>query len=186
MSGCPRRGSCGPAPAPELLSGSRTEHPLVPEGGSRSGKFGLALKAWVTDLDKDGDMDIVEAECDTLDTRVFWWENKNNNKKWKFHLISENSTNQDFHTLAVLDFDNDGDEDVFSGGGPLSSGTHQWIIWENSLGDASKWEKHIILEGYRCHEAKAADVDGDGDIDICAKPWHGNVHVYMENKLIQK
>jgi len=25
-------------------------------------------------------------------------------------------------------------------------------------------------------------VDGDGDIDICSKPWHGNVHVYLENK----
>jgi len=165
---------------------SWTEHLLIPDGGSRSGKYGLALKAWVTDLDKDGDLDIVEAECDTLDTRVFWWENKNKGKKWKFHLISKNSTNQDFHSLAVIDFDNDGDEDIFSGGGPMSTGNHKWIIWENSLGDASNWNEHVILEGFRCHEAKAADVDNDGDIDICSKPWRGNVHVYMENKLIDK
>jgi hypothetical protein len=163
---------------------SWTEHPLIPKGGSRPGQYGLALKVWVTDLDRDGDQDIIEAECDTLDTRVFWWENKNNGKKWKFHLISENSTDQDFHSLAVMDFDNDGDEDVFSGGGPMTTGEHQWIIWENTASDASKWEKHVILEGYRCHEAKAADVDGDGDIDICSKPWNGNVHVYLENKLI--
>lgn len=164
---------------------SWTEHPLIPKGGSRSGKYGLALKSWVTDLDKDGDMDIVEAECDTLATRVFWWENIKNRKKFKFHLISENYTDQDFHSLAVMDFDNDGDEDVFSGGGPMTSGTHKWIIWENTK-DATTWKKHVILEGYRCHEAKAADVDGDGDIDICSKPWSGNVHVYLENKLIQK
>ena len=163
---------------------SWTEHLLIPEGGSRPGKYGLALKTWVTDLDKDGDLDIVEAECDTLDTRIFWWENKNNGLKWSFHLISENSTNQDFHTLAVFDFDNDGDEDIFSGGGPMSVGKHQWIIWENTSGNALNWKKHIVLEGYRCHEAKAADVDGD--IDIYSKPWRGNIHVYLENKLIDK
>jgi hypothetical protein len=28
------------------------------------------------------------------------------------------------------------------------------------------------------------DEDSDGDINICSKPWHGNVHVYLENKLI--
>lgn len=164
---------------------SWTEHPVLkPDGGSRAGKYGLALKTWIADIDKDGDPDIIQAECDTADTRVFWWENRRDGNKWKFHLISENSTNQDFHSLAVLDFDNDGDEDVFSGGGPMTSGTHQWIIWENTDGDASNWKRHIVLEGYRCHEAKAADVDGDGDIDICSKPWHGNVHVYLENKLI--
>lgn len=162
---------------------SWTEHPIVPDGGSRAGKFGLALKTWVTDIDKDGDLDIVEAECDTSDSRVFWWENRRDGQKWKFHLVSENSTKQDFHSLAVADFDNDGDEDIFSGGGPLSSETHKWFIWENTSGDAKSWKQHQILEGFRCHEAKAADVDGDGDIDICSKPWHGNIHVYLENKL---
>ena len=164
---------------------SWTVHPfLIPEGGSRAGQYGLALRTWVTDIDKDGDADIIEAECDTTDTRVFWWENRHDGAKWKFHLISENSTGQDFHSLAVFDFDNDGDEDVFSGGGPMTQGTHQWIIWENTDGRAGNWEKHIILEGYRCHEARAGDVDGDGDIDICSKPWNGNIHVYLENKLI--
>lgn len=160
-----------------------TEHPLVPEGGSRVGKYGLALKTWVADIDSDGDNDIIQAECDTADTRVFWWENKRSGEKWKFHLISTSSTGQDFHSLAVADFDNDGDQDVFSGGGPMSTDIHKWFIWENSSGNAKTWKQHEILNGYRCHEAKAADVDGDGDIDICSKPWHGNIHVYLENKL---
>jgi len=29
----------------------------------------------------------------------------------------------------------------------------------------------------------AFDVDGDGDIDICSKPWNGNEHVYLRNML---
>ena len=82
----------------------------------------------------------------------------------------------------MADFDNDGDEDVFSGGGPMTQGTHKWFIWENTSGNAKSWKEHVVLEGFRCHEAKAADVDGDGDIDICSKPWHGNIHVYLENE----
>jgi hypothetical protein len=93
-------------------------------------------------------------------------------------------TGQDYHSLAVADFDNDGDLDVFSGGGPLTkSPPHKWFIWENLDGKGRKWKEHLILSGKRCHEAKAADVDGDGDIDICSKPWNGNEHVYLRNML---
>ena len=43
----------------------------------------------------------------------------------------------------------------------------------------------MVLEGKRCHEAKAADVDGDGDIDICFKPWRGSLHIYLRNMLVE-
>jgi hypothetical protein len=26
-------------------------------------------------------------------------------------------------------------------------------------------------------------VDGDGDIDICTKPWNGDEHIYLRNML---
>ena len=56
--------------------------------------------------------------------------------------------------------------------------------WEFDI-RAGRWEEHLILEGKRCHEAKAADVDGDGDVDICTKPWHGNLHLYLRNMLVE-
>jgi len=43
----------------------------------------------------------------------------------------------------------------------------------------------MILEGKQCHEAKAADVDHDGDIDIVTKPWSGNLHIYLRNTLVE-
>jgi hypothetical protein len=31
--------------------------------------------------------------------------------------------------------------------------------------------------------AGVADIDGDGDIDICSKPWNGDEDVYLRNML---
>jgi len=157
---------------------------LTPPGGNRSDRYGLAIKVWLCDLDKDGDLDIVEAEADAVDGRVFWFRNEGKGRNWKCHLISANHTKQDFHSLAVADFDNDGDLDAFSGGGPISEAeVRKCFIWENADGRAGRWKEHVILEGKRCHEAKAADVDADGDIDICFKPWSGDEHVYLRNML---
>jgi len=83
----------------------------------------------------------------------------------------------------VADFDNDGDLDAFSGGGPLAQNTRKCFIWENVDSKGGVWKEHVILTDYRCHEAKAADVDADGDIDICFKPWRGSKHIYLRNML---
>ena len=158
---------------------------LTPPGGNRPDRYGLAIKVWVCDLDRDGDLDVVEAEADTTDGRVLWFENKGKAEAWECHLLSPNHTNQDFHSLAVADFDNDGDLDVFSGGGPLSKDTWKCFLWENADGKAGRWKQHLLIEGKRCHEAVAGDVDADGDIDICTKPWHGNLHFYLRNMLVE-
>ena len=157
---------------------------LIPLGGSRPDKYGLCLKTWVLDMNNNGLLDIVQAECDTENGRVFWWENVNNGENFIYHQISGDSTGQDFHSLAIADFNGNGYMDVLSGGGPLTQGTHKLFIWENVKGDGSEWKEHLILEGKRVHEAVVADVDGDGDIDIVTKAWSGDLHFYLENKLI--
>ncbi|NNE78363.1 MAG: hypothetical protein HKN31_14975 [Pricia sp.] len=59
------------------------------------------------------------------------------------------------------------------------------FIWENKNGDGSLWIEHAIGMGKMCHESVAGDVDGNGDIDICTKPWKGdNLHLFLENTLI--
>ena len=152
--------------------------------GQPEARYPLMTKSWIVDLDKDGDNDVVQAEGDCISGRVAWQENADGKGGlWIRHIIAD-KTGQDYHSLAVADFDNDGDADVFSGGGPLTSKPpHKWFIWENVDGKGKKWVQHEILSGKRCHEAKAADVDGDGDIDICSKPWNGDEHVNLRNML---
>ena len=44
-------------------------------------------------------------------------------------------------------------------------------IWENLNGKGTRWKKHTILRGIGGHEARVADLDGDGDPDIVTKSY---------------
>jgi hypothetical protein len=72
----------------------------------------------------------------------------------------------------------------------------RWFIWENQGGRGSAFVERVILDaGLGGHEAVAADVDGDGDIDLCSKLWQprrdnanaGRNHAdYLENLAIER
>ena len=72
----------------------------------------------------------------------------------------------------------------------------RWFIWENTDGKGSAFVERVILDAkLGGHEAVAADVDGDGDIDLCAKLWSprndnangGRNHAdYLENLTVSK
>lgn len=147
------------------------------------GPWGIQTRAKLVDLDQDGDLDLIQAEGDVLDGRVAWFENSDKGRKWQTHLIKAPGHNQDFHSICVADFDNDGDLDIFSGGGPLTKGEFQWFVWENVDGKGGQWTEHTIRKGLETHESVAGDVDGDGDIDILTKPWKGDLHLFVENQL---
>jgi hypothetical protein len=146
-------------------------------------QYGIAVRTWVVDLDGDHDSDIIQAETDNPDGRIAWFEN-DGKANWTRHMIRNDGQGQDWHSLVVADFDLDGDLDVYSGAGPLSaSKKFVCYVWENT-GRGQGWIEHEVLVGRQCHEAEAGDVDGDGDIDICTKPWNEtDEHIFLENRL---
>lgn len=150
------------------------------------GEFGRSARIYVIDMDKDGDMDVVQCEANNAESRLVWHENIDSKGiNWYMHPIAT-ETKQDMHSLCVADFDNDGDIDVFTGGGPMTSELYKRsYIYENIDETGEKWEAHEILFKIENTDAVAADVDGDGDIDICSKTWKDDLVYYLKNMLIE-
>lgn len=155
----------------------------------QEGPWGIGVKTYVTDIDGDGDNDIVQGECDLRDKKagLGWLENIDGKGNFKIHWLMNREGKDDFHSLYVFDFDNDGDPDIMAGNGPLADNKLTYIF-ENTAGNGENpgddgWERHIILEGLVAHDGVVGDVDRDGDMDIISKEWTSGSLYYLENLL---
>jgi hypothetical protein len=139
--------------------------------------FPLATRGAVKDIDRDGDNDLVMTENEIRGGRIAWLENaQGNGRLWKLHVLEpgDAAPRGAYHTLAVEDFDQDGDLDIFTCEMERIRGDRppRWFIWENVDGRGARFRERVILDvGLGGHEAVVGDVDGDGDLDICSKLW---------------
>jgi hypothetical protein len=128
------------------------------------------------DFNRDGKIDLLgTASAANL---VVWYENpgKPSEQPWKKHIIDDKSP-RPMHGHAV-DLDGDGDLDVVMalgmGAAAGQKDTHQIVWYENvgKPGDGTVWKKHVICGQFPvAFEAFAADVNGDGHIDVLATAW---------------
>jgi hypothetical protein len=151
------------------------EHPIP--FGNPNQPYPLATRCVIVDIDRDGHRDLVMTENEIRAGHIAWMRNiDGKGLKWERHdlVAGDNAARGAYHSLAVADFDGDGDVDIFTVEMEHISGDRQprWFIWENTDGKGGAFVERVILDnGLGGHEAVAADVDGDGDIDICAKLW---------------
>lgn len=78
------------------------------------------------------------------------------------------------HSLDLVDLDGDSHLDIFAAEMNLdgkSPRARAWIF----LGDGhGSFTPRVISEGVDHHESRIADLDGDGDLDVLAKPYNGD------------
>lgn len=98
-----------------------------------------------------------------------WQEKQPDHGTWVPRIIQPELDNG--HTIDVLDFNHDGHLDVFSAEMRFGEGNPDSEI-RLLLGDGKgNFRKQVIATGMGVHEGKIADLDGDGDYDIVAKPY---------------
>lgn len=79
------------------------------------------------------------------------------------------------HSLQLADFDGDGNLDIFSAEMRLGGGNPDakiYILYGDGNGN---FETTIVARGYGLHEARVADLDGNGTLDILGKPYNWDV-----------
>nr|WP_245210927.1 FG-GAP-like repeat-containing protein [Prochlorococcus marinus] len=121
-----------------------------------------AHDVYVADMDGDGDMDIVSASY--LDDTIAWYENDGAaNPSWTSADIVTNADGA--NDIFLVDLDGDGDMDIIS-----ASELDDTIAWYESDGAANpSWTKRVIATSADgAGSVFAADIDGDGDLDVAS------------------
>jgi len=148
-------------------------HANIPMG--RKGPFGVCVRTAVLDMDGDGHNDIVMCDADITECKMVILRNGDGKgRNWLKQPLPQSFKYGSLHALAVADFNGDGKMDIVSNEQeellPDGRQNPRWILWEN-LGAGKFAERIIVDQKLGGHELQVGDVDGDGKIDICSKPW---------------
>ena len=130
-----------------------------------------AASVYATDIDGDGDLDVLSASQG--EHKITWFENVGN-PIFKAHIISTNA--KDAMDVYAADMDGDGDMDVLS-----ASWRDNKIAWYENDGNQNFSENVISLNADGAYSVYASDVDGDGDMDVLSASSLDNKIAWYEN-----
>lgn len=130
-----------------------------------------------SDIDNDGDIDVLSSSSQGSTNILAWYENTDGLGTFGVQQII-NTNNEGTNSVQTSDIDGDGDMDVLS-----TSGTNDTIFWyENTDGAGNFGSQQIIMNNaYGANSIFACDIDGDGDMDVLSGLSDDNKVVWFEN-----
>ena len=142
------------------------------------GEFAAAWSVYAADVDGDGDMDVLGAAL--FDDDIVWWENTaGDGTAWTEHTVDGEFDAAS--SIYATDMDGDGDMDVL--GAAYLDDDITW--WENTAGDGTAWTEHTVDGEFdTACSIFAADVDGDGDMDVLGSAFQVGVITWWESDCI--
>jgi hypothetical protein len=137
-----------------------------------------AINAIVVDINGDGHPDIVTLV--SQEWEEIWAYLNDGNGQFEARLLW-GSTNADFGSswITIVDFDRDGDPDILYCNGdafdyaPANSRPWHGVQWLENRGNL-RFELHRIADLSGASSAQAADLDGDGDLDVAVVSAYNN------------
>ena len=135
-----------------------------------------AHSVFAADVDGDGDTDALSAS--KFEDKIAWYENTNGDgTAWTVRTISSGADGA--YAVFAADVDGDGDIDALS-----ASNFDDKIAWyENTNGDGTAWTVRTITTGADgAFSVFAADVDGDGDLDVLSASYIDDRIAWYENR----
>ena len=131
---------------------------------------------FVTDLDGDGNMDVIAAS--STDYKIVWYKNIDDQGNYGLQqVIATVLYTTNVTDIIGADIDGDGDIDVLSS----STGNNKIAWYENTDGLGNFGYQEIISSTTNnVISIDAVDIDGDGDLDILSKEryyllWYENM-----------
>jgi hypothetical protein len=141
-----------------------------------SNNAGGAEAVYAADLDGDGDKDALSASSSVGGTNKIAWYRNTAGGFASQNVISR--TMRGARVVLAADLDGDGDQDVLSGS--ASDGTVAW--YENTDGYGTFSKQTVITTRARgVRSLSAADLDGDGDLDVLAASAKKGMLAWYEN-----
>ena len=144
-----------------------------------------AWSVFAADLDGDGDLDVLSASY--WDDKIAWYENRlndgiNNDFNPTQQVIF--MTAVEANSVFAADLDGDGDQDVLS----ASYGDDTIAWYENRLNDGvnndfNPTQQVISTAVDGAGSVDAADLDGDGDLDVLSASQIDDTIAWHENRL---
>ncbi len=136
----------------------------------------FAVSVFTSDLDGDGDMDVLSASVD--EDKIAWYDNMDGKGAFGPQKVISKSADAPWSVHAA-DIDGDGDQDVLS-----ASYADSKIAWyENTDGKGAFGAQQVIsmkANGTRC--VYSADIDHDGRMDVLSTWGNSNKITWFRNR----